>query len=214
MVTVASPSLADIATSEYIVEYEIHVFFKTQYSDEDETFAKIADQLPWLQNKLIDFSYFIKNGLLSKIQERDIKARLYNDLRKINSDILLNSAAYYSRIHAQTKYLSDMTNNIDMVGAELSNIASSYEQKGTDSHYSTTNLIQRWSLLQSNVSGAADADSTNINGSYLATSFVELYDTVSDYMRKFLNARQRCLKNLYNFKNYFNAPLDDVYKEY
>ncbi len=212
-ITVETPSFIDLATNDYIEEYEIHVFFKTQYNDEDETFAKIADQLPWLQNKLIDFSYFIRNGLLSKIQEKDIKSRLYNDLRKVNSDIMLNSAAYYSRIHAQTKYLSDMTNNIDMVGAELSNIASNYEQKGSDSHYSSANLIQRWSLLQANVSGMTDAEKTDISGSYLATGFVDLYDTVSDYMRKFLNARQRCLKNLYNFSNYFYAPIDNVYKE-
>ncbi len=45
-ITVETPSFIDLATNDYIEEYEIHVFFKTQYNDEDETFAKIADQLP------------------------------------------------------------------------------------------------------------------------------------------------------------------------
>ena len=210
-ITIQNSDFINLAVNDYIEDYEIHVFFKTQYSDEDEVFARIADQLPWLENKLIDFSYFINSGLLSKLQEQDIRVRVYNDLRKVNSDILLNSNAYYSRIHAQTKYLSEMTNNIDAIGAEVSNIVSTYKQKGSNDHYDTNNLIQRWSLLQSNITSTTS--NSDIKDSYVLPSFVELYSTTSDYMRKFLNARQRCLKNLYNFSQYFNTPVDAIYKQ-
>ena len=191
---------------DYVDSFDINVFFKIDYTDEDETFARIADQLPWLENKLIDYTYFIKAGLLSKLQERDINKRLYNNLRKINSDILLNSSAYYGRIHAQTKYLADMTNNIDAVGAEVSNIESIYKQKGPSNDYNTNNFLQRWSILQSSITGTNSRNNT--------TNFMDLYETTSDYMRKFLNARQRCLKNLYNFRRYFNTELDEIYKSY
>lgn len=198
----------------YIEDFEFHIFFKTEYTDEDETFARIADQLPWLENKLIDYTHFIKAGLLSKPQQKDINQRIYNDLRKINSDILLSAAAYYSRVHSQTKYLAEMTNNIDMVGAEVSSIVDSYKRKGSNNSYDTNNLITRWSLLQANISGAAPASQTDISGSMITSTFMDLYETTSDYMRKFLNARQRCLKNLYNFRQYFETPLDDIYKKY
>lgn len=213
-IVVQNLDFENITINHFLEKFEIHIFFRTDYTDEDEAFAKIADQLPWLEDKLIDYSYFIKNGLLSKLQERDISNRINNDLRKINSDILLSAAAYYSRIHNQTKYLADMTNNIDMVGAEVSNIMSSYKKKGANDTYDTSNLITRWNLLQSNVSGAAPANQTGVSGSAITSTFMNLYGTTSDYMRKFLNARQRCLKNLYSFREYFETPLDDIYKKY
>jgi hypothetical protein len=203
-----------LQSNNYIEDFEFHIFFKTEYTDEDETFARIADQLPWLEYKLIDYTHFIKAGLLSKPQQKDINQRIYNDLRKINSDILLSAAAYYSRVHSQTKYLAEMTNNIDMVGAEVSNITDTYKRKGNNDSYDTNNLITRWSLLQANISGAAPASKTDISGSMITSTFMDLYETTSDYMRKFLNARQRCLKNLYNFRQYFETPLDDIYKKY
>ena len=215
ILTVQNDEYQQILQSDnYIEDFEFHIFFKTEYTDEDETFARIADQLPWLENKLIDYTHFIKAGLLSKPQQKDIKQRIYNDLRKINSDILLSAAAYYSRVHNQTKYLAEMTNNIDMVGAEVSNIVDTYKRKGNNNLYDTNNLITRWSLLQANVSGAAPASQTGISGSMITSTFMDLYSTTSDYMRKFLNARQRCLKNLYNFRQYFETPLDDIYKNF
>lgn len=202
----------DTVTFAQIKSVQLVVFFKTEYNDEDEQFAKIADQLPYLENKLIDLSYFVKNNLISKIQEKDINNRIYNDLRKVNSDILMNASVYYNRIHKQTQYLADMTNNIDAVGAEVSNIVNIYKEKGSNDNYDTNRLYNRWNLLQYSISGAAPASKTDISGSYATVGFVDLYDTVSDYMRKFLNARQRCLKNLYNFRQYFDTALDDRYK--
>jgi len=204
----------DFADYSDLKDYDISIFFKVEYSDEDIQFARIADQLPWLENKLIDFNYFINAGLLSKIQEKDINNRIYNDLRKINSDILLNAENYYSRLHSQTKYIAEMTNNIDMVGAEVSSIEDIYKKKGKAESYDKDNLLQRWNLLQSNISGATDASQTDIKGSYLSSTFMDLYGTTSDYMRKYLDARQRCLKNLYNFRKYFETPLDPLYNNY
>ena len=194
---------SSLGVSDYIDDFELYAFFQTEYNAEDESFAKIADELPWLENKLIDYTYFSDNGLLSKIQEQNINQRIYNDLRKINSDILLYSTSYYSRLHAQTKYLADMTNNIDMVGAETSSITEKYLENGSGTDYDSSNLLIRWNLLQSNLTTGADVN-----------SFGHLYDTVSDYMRKFLVSRQRCLKNLYNFRQYFNSKLDSIYQTY
>jgi len=194
--------------------FHLYGFFKTGYTDEDIEFAKAADQLPWLENKLIDFNYFINNGMLSKSDEKDITNRIYNDLRKINSDILLNANIYYSRIHKQTEYLSTMTNNIDSVGAEVANIVDKYKKDGKIQNYDTNNLIQRWSLLQYSVTGAAPSNETSLQGTIYTSGFVNLHETASGYMRTYLSSRQRCLKNLYNFRNYFNAPLDDMYQRY
>lgn len=205
------PSIPHIVEIDLITNLQLYVYFQKDYTDEDEAFAKIADQLPYLENKLIDFNYFTKNNLISKTQDKDIKNILYNDLRKVNSEILLNANIYYNRIHKQTEYLATMTNGIDNVGAELSRITDIYKEKGKVDNYDVNNIYTRWNLLQYNVSGAAQSSQTDISGSYLTSGFIDLYKTTSDYMRKFLNARQRCLKNLYNFKNYFEEKLDDRY---
>jgi len=211
-ISVDNTDFADMQTANYINDFDITAFFKKDFSDEDKIFARIADQLPWLENKLIDYSYFLNAGLLSKIQKQDINNRINNELRKVNADILLNAAAYYGRIHSQTKYLAEMTDRIDSVGAEISSIVNLYKQKEANNNYDANNLILRWSLLQANISDAAAQ--TGVANSSAASTFMNLYETTSDYMRKFLNARQRCLKNLYNFRSYYETPLDPLYKQY
>lgn len=195
---------SEIRFVDEIVDKEIFVFFKNDYNDDDENFARIADQLPWLENKIIDFTYFYNIESITQNQKKDINERLYNILRKKNSEVLINASTYYNLIHSQTKYLAEMTNNIDNVGAEVSNIEYTYLRTGSLNDYNISGLLQRWNLLETDLIGAQ----TNA----ISSRFVDLYENVSDYMRKYLNDRQRCLKNLYNFRQYFESPVDEKYK--
>ena len=199
-----SPSIAHIMdnTLSSVLDFNVHVFFRNEFIDEDEQFANAADNMPWLENKLIDFNYFLTNSLINAKQKKEIDDVLQNKLRKINSDILLNSTAYYNQLHIQTKNLAEMTNNIDMMGAEVSNIEKRFLKEGADIRTDNSSLMERWNKIQYNLVGQNKA------------AFVDLYEKTSDYIRKFLNARQRCLKNLYNFKKYFNQPLDPIYQNY
>ena len=86
-----------------VLDFNIHVFFRNEFIDEDEQFANAADSMPWLENKLIDFNYFLTNSLINTKQKKEIDDVLQNKLRKINADILLNSTAYYNQLHIQTK---------------------------------------------------------------------------------------------------------------
>lgn len=209
VISITNPNITniDIPAENNISTFGLNVFFKTDFDDDDVDFAEIADKIPWLENKLIDFSYFSKNGILSPIQMNDLNNRVYTTLRKINSEILITAATYYSRLKTQTTYLSEMTNGIDTVGAELSTIVTQYREKGCEQKISGENLLMRWNFLQHSIAGS---DSSKQNESSL---FMDLYETTSNYMEKFLNARQRCLKNLYNFKKYFLQPVESTYLE-
>ena len=203
-VVLSGPDIGHILdnTLSSIVDFNIHVFFRNEFIDDDEEFADAADTMPWLENKLIDFSYFLTNSLITIKQKKEIDEVLQDKLRKINSDILLNATAYYNQLHIQTKDIAEMTNNIDMMGAEVSNIEKRFLKEGADTHTDNSALMERWNKIQYNLIGQNK------------TPFVDLYEKTSDYIRKFLNARQRCLKNLYNFKKYFNQPLDPIYQSY
>ena len=198
------PSIEHImnSTVSSIIDFNIHVFFRNEFIDDDKEFADAADTMPWLENKLIDFNYFLTNSLITIKQKKEIDEVLQNKLRKINSDILLNATAYYNQLHIQTKDVAEMTNNIDMMGAEVSNVEKRFLKEGADTYTDNSPLMERWNKIQYNLIGQNK------------TPFVDLYEKTSDYIRKFLNARQRCLKNLYNFKKYFNQPLDPIYQSY
>lgn len=161
------------------------------FSEEEYMFAKIADQCPWLENKLIDFNYFLEQNILSKDEYQVLMDFLVNDIRVINGQLMASSSSYYQALHQQTKVLADLQSKLDMIGAECqSAIINPYAETGTVTDISRFDLSYR-SLFQANNSQQ--------------NSLLNYAQELSNTFDKFFKAEQRFLKNTYNFRQYFNT---------
>ena len=171
------------------------------FTDEDRKFAKAADKCPWLENKIIDISYFKKAGIISSAEYRDLLNLLYNKLRIINGRLLCYSKAYYTALHNKTQILAEITNDFDSLGAACqAAIVTPYETKGTVKDITYFNSAY--------------------NHAFIATEarpglMFQISETLTSYFNKYFNAQQRFLKNIYTFRKFWEAPVsiagDGVY---
>ena len=56
--------------------------FTRNFTTTDYEFARAADRCPWLENKLIDTSYFKDYNLISEDEYKTLNSIIYDDLRK------------------------------------------------------------------------------------------------------------------------------------
>ena len=59
-----------------------YLSFYRQPTEDETMFATIAEQCPWLENKLLDFSYFINHNLLNSYEYGILIQQIYNNLRQ------------------------------------------------------------------------------------------------------------------------------------
>jgi hypothetical protein len=105
-------------------------FYRNATQDELD-FAAIADKCPWLENKLIDFSYFLENKVINKSEYNSLQNIVKNTLRKINGQLLAYTKAYYQATKKKVETLADITNNIDSIGAAFqSDVVDKYAEDG------------------------------------------------------------------------------------
>jgi hypothetical protein len=97
--------------------------------------------------------------------------------------------SYYDALHSRTKDIAELTNSLDLLGAEMeASVYSPYSKEGDikesdfESVYNTYNAI--WIPQQE--------PKTILNYGELMT----------EYFNKYFSAQQRFLKNIYNFRNY------------
>ena len=55
-----------------IATQTFYAVFGRNYTQEEVDFAEIAEKCPWLENKLVDFSYFQRQGIISPAEYRNI----------------------------------------------------------------------------------------------------------------------------------------------
>ena len=173
------------------------------FTEEDRAFAKAADKCPWLENKIIDLSYFKKAGIISSAEYRDLLNLLYNKLRIINGRLLCYSKAYYTALHNKTQILAEITNDFDSLGAACqAAIVTPYETKGTVKDITYFNSAY--------------------NHAFIATEarpglMFRISETLTSYFNKYFNAQQRFLKNIYTFRKFWEAPVsiagDGIYTD-
>lgn len=175
-----------------VVSYDINL---TQYSDvseEDELFARIADQCPWLENVLVNFDYFADNKIIDDVEHANLLNVFKNQLRIINGKLMFYSKEYYNALRQKTKIIADVLSKIDSLGAWIkNNIIDVYQTTGSIDSRNDFNTFYQETLVTD----------LNTSNKYPILNFD---DTISEYFNKYFKAQQRCLKNLYNFKNYFN----------
>lgn len=175
--------------------YLVLKFYRETTSEELE-FATMADKCPWLENKLIDFSYFLNQGIISTNEYKKIIDKLTNDLRIINGQLIYYSAGYYNAIRQKTKDMADLLSTLDSLGAAFnSDIVNSYKTKGSIDDVTYFNKAYTTFLVKYN------SDTT-------ATQLLDYNELLTDYLNKCFQAQQRFLKNIYYFKQYFNQKVD------
>lgn len=188
-------TISSEVTSIKVNSAEIYMRWFRDVSDEELQFAAIADQCPWLENKLINFSYFSNRDLITKNDELLLNNTINNDLRKINGKLMQYTKQYYEALHSKTKTVADIINSFDMLGAEMeAALYSPYAKEGGvkdsnfESVYNTYNAI--W---------VAPPTETN--------TILNYDELMTEYFNKYFTAQQRFLKNIYNFRKYWNSPV-------
>ena len=156
----------------------------------------MADKCPWLENKIIDFNFFLNQNIISKSEYNKIWDILKNDLRIVNGQLLLYTQSYYEAIHKKTELLSKLIEDLDSLGAAFqADVVNPYLEHGRidnidyfDEGYKT--IISRYF------------------SSTTPTSIVNYNELLTEYFNKYYKAQQRFLKNIYNFRTYFNTLID------
>lgn len=171
----------------------IYLTLQPIVSEEDRLFAEAAEDCPWLENKLFDFSYFVETKILSEQEYQALTDIIYNQLRIINGQLLIYSKAYYDALREKTEMIADIESALDLLGAHCqAEIIDPYTEEGKikqpvefDNCY--TELLTRYSNL---------TDDTILG----------LEDEITSCFNNYFNSQQRFLKNIKNFRDHFNAP--------
>ena len=190
------PNNLNINSIKSINNSKIILNFYRAVTSEELEFAEIADKCPWLENKIIDFNFFLNQNIISKSEYNKIWDILKNKLRIINGQLLLYTQSYYEAIHKKTELLSKLIEDLDSLGAAFqADVINPYLEHGRidnidyfDEGYKT--IISRY------------FSSTN------PTSIINYNELLTEYFNKYYKAQQRFLKNIYNFRTYFNTLID------
>lgn len=185
----------DVTGDEYWTNPSIYLHFYRHPTNEELEFAEIADKCPWLENKLIDFSYFYDNRLITTSEYSELMNILNNQLRIVNGKLLIYAQAYYNALHQETEIIANLQNEIDILGAEcqasiIDVSAESNKPALDDSRFKSTYF-----------------DIINTNKTQY-TSILQHATLLEEYFSKYFNAEQRFLKNIKFFTDFFNAPVN------
>ena len=183
------------------------IYFKWYrlFSEEEKEFAYIADNCPWLENRLIDFSYFYQQGIISTNEYAKLMDILINNLRIINGRLMYLTNNYYQAIKRKVEYLSKLQQEADILGAQFEADIVNPITLGTQ-----IGDIQTFKQKYNEVFTIENYNSIPI---------VDYNDLISEYCEKYMDSEQSFLKNCYEFRRYFNEPfksgsneVDGLYK--
>lgn len=187
-------TLKEVKNDPDIAHVNLTINFYRDATQEELDFAVIADKCPWLENKLIDFSYFLENKIINKSEYNRLQSIVKDSLRKVNGRLLSYTKDFYQATKDKIETISNLTNDIDSVGAAFqADVLDSYADCGNvdDISYFRT-AYSKW---------ASSKDENE------KTELLHLNNLLADYANKYFKTQQRFLKNIYSFKNYFEAPV-------
>jgi hypothetical protein len=113
-----------------------------------------------------------------------------NDLRKVNAKLLIYSQGYYKALQAKTKVIGDLSGKLDKVGAIF--------QSDLIDSFASDNRSKKTTEFNLAITDLFANSSDDI-------SLINYYETLGDYVNKYISAEQTFLKNIYLFKTYFDA---------
>lgn len=172
----------------------LYLSFYRQPSEDETMFATIAEQCPWLENKLLDFSYFINHNLLNSYEYSILIQQIYNNLRQTNGRLIYLADSYYKALSEKTKFLAQLDERITNLGAKFT---AEFLQPYLNQKQIREEDVQDFLLDYKTLYAVPEAKRAIFN-------YDEIY---SSYINKYLSAEQRFLKNIYDFRDYWNAPV-------
>ena len=107
--------------------------------------------------------------------------------------MLAYTKAYYQATKKKVETLAGITNNIDSIGAAFqSDVIDKYAEDGSVENidYFLT-AYEQWSQTKKE-----------------KDLLLNLNSVLVDYANKYIKTQQRFLKNIYNFRQFFNAPVN------
>ena len=171
-----------------------YLSFYRQPTEEETTFAKIAEACPWLENKLLDFSYFTNHRLLNSYEYGILIQQIYNNLRQINGRLIYLADSYYKALSEKTKFLAQLDERVTNLGAKFT---AEFLQPYLNQKQIREEDVQDFLLDYRTLYAVPESRTSLFN-------YDEIY---TEYLNKYLNAEQRFLKNIYDFREYWNAPV-------
>ena len=171
-----------------------YLSFYRQPSEDETMFATIAEQCPWLENKLLDFSYFINHNLLNSYEYGILIQQIYNNLRQINGRLIYLADSYYKALSEKTKFLAQLDERVTNLGAKFT---AEFLQPYLNQKQIREEDVQDFLLDYRTLYAVPESRTSLFN-------YDEIY---TEYLNKYLNAEQRFLKNIYDFREYWNAPV-------
>lgn len=170
---------------------KITLYSYSDTTEEERQFASLADKIPWLENKIIDFNYFVQQKVLTNNEYQTLMSIINDQLRIINGQLLCYAQEYYKALQTKVELLAELETSAETLHAELNAEGIvPYEQDGA-----AGNLVDFISKTQ------------ELNQKYKNTkSLYGAREIQNDYLNKYFKAQQRFLKNIYQFREYFNAP--------
>ena len=177
----------------------LQITFYRHNTQEDFEFAKAADRIPWLENKLINFEYFLRKGILTEKQYQDLLKLVKENLRIANGYLLFYRKQYYDSLRQKTAYLADLDAMIDNYFANFEDGIISHYQNGEaisdfigiDKASSLTEAALKEIYYQANPGSTVPMISADV--------------TIGSTMTNYFNAQQNFLKNIYLFRKFWNT---------
>ena len=177
----------------------LQITFYRHNTREDFEFAKAADRIPWLENKLINFEYFLRKGILTENQYQDLLKLIKENLRIANGYLLFYRKQYYESLRQKTIYLANLDAMIDNYFANFEDGIISHYQNGEaisdfigiDKASSLTEVALKEIYYQANPGSTVPMISADV--------------TIGSTMTSYFNAQQNFLKNIYQFRNFWNT---------
>lgn len=187
----------------------LQITFYRHNTQEDFEFAKAADRIPWLENKLINFEYFLRKGILTEKQYQELLKLVKENLRIANGYLLFYRKQYYDSLRQKTAYLA----NLDAV---IDNYFANFED-GIISHYQNGEAISEFIGINkaSSLTEAALKEIYYRVNPDSTTPMISADVTIGSTMTSYFNAQQSFLKNIYLFRNFWNTKcnIEDAKKE-
>ena len=177
----------------------LQITFYRHNTQEDFEFAKAADRIPWLENKLINFEYFLRKGILTEKQYQDLLKLIKENLRIANGYLLFYRKQYYDSLRQKTAYLADLDAMIDNYFANF--------EDGIISHYQNGEAISDFIGIDK-ASSLTEAALKEIYYRADPSSTVPMISadvTIGSTMTSYFNAQQNFLKNIYLFRKFWNT---------
>jgi hypothetical protein len=133
----------------------------------------------------------VQQKVLTNNEYQTLMSIINDQLRIINGQLLCYAQEYYKALQTKVELLAELETSAETLHAELNAEGIvPYEQDGAAG--SLTDFISK---------------AQELNQKYKNNNF--LYgarEIQNDYLNKYFKAQQRFLKNIYQFREYFNAP--------